>query len=190
MRPTKAYVVLAMLLAAGCASSPEVADEAAIAAPSLAALPSSASPSAGTVVPDAVIDANELIASTPAPPICREVLRPNSNVHETLCMSAEHWKLWKASRGAERGGDRALDARRRSPLLSLSRLRARRTRAHWSARRASVGFALHLAAVVPVKRDARPCPIISAVADGVHTVLAFGLTAFRAQKQHLEGSSS
>ena len=39
MRPSKAYVVLAMLLAAGCASSPEVADEAAVAAPSLAAAP-------------------------------------------------------------------------------------------------------------------------------------------------------
>ncbi len=37
MRPTKAYVALAMLLAAGCASSPEVTDEAVIAAPALAA---------------------------------------------------------------------------------------------------------------------------------------------------------
>ena len=104
MRPTKAYVVLAMLLAAGCAGSPEVADEAVIAAPALAAAPNSASPSAGTVVPDTVIDANELIANTPAPPICREVLKFNSNVHERRCMSAEHWKVWEqaeARRAAE-----------------------------------------------------------------------------------------
>jgi len=109
MRPTEAYVVVAMLLAAGCASSPEVADEAVIAAPSLAAsslaaLPSSASPDAGAVVPDMVIDANELIANTPAPPICREVLKFNSNVHERRCMSAEHWKQWEraeAQRAAE-----------------------------------------------------------------------------------------
>ena len=104
MRPTEAYVVVAMLLAAGCASSPEVADEAAIAAPALAATPSSAGPTAGTVVPDTVIDANELIANTPAPPICREVLKFNSNVHERRCMSAEHWKQWEraeAQRAAE-----------------------------------------------------------------------------------------
>ncbi len=104
MRPTQAYAVLALLLAAVCASGPEVADEAGIAAPALVATPSSSSPVAGTVVPDTVIDANELIASTPAPPICREVLKPNSNVHERRCMSAEHWKLWEraeAQRAAE-----------------------------------------------------------------------------------------
>jgi hypothetical protein len=104
MRPTNAYVVLAMLLAAGCASSPEVADEAVIGAPALAAASSSASPSAGTVVPDTVIDANELIANTPAPPICREILRFNSNVHEQICMSAEHWKMWKQAE-ARRAGE-------------------------------------------------------------------------------------
>ncbi len=104
MRRSKAYVVLAMLLAAGCASSPDVADEAAAAAPSLAAAPSAASPSTGTIVPDAVIDANELIANTPAPPICRDVLKFNSNVHERRCMSAEQWKMWEqaeARRAAE-----------------------------------------------------------------------------------------
>ena len=104
MRPTKAYVALAILLTAGCASSPEVTDEAVLAAPALAAAPTSASPSAGTVVPNTVIDANELIASTPAPPICREILKFNSNVHERICMSAAHWKAWEqaeARRAAE-----------------------------------------------------------------------------------------
>jgi|SRR5688572_30773651 hypothetical protein len=95
MHPSKAFVVLALLLAAGCASSADFAGE----APALAANPSTV-----TVVPDTVIDANELIARTPAPPICREVLRPNSNVHETRCMSAESWKVWEqaeARRAAE-----------------------------------------------------------------------------------------
>ena len=103
MRPIKAYVVLTMLLAAGCASSPEVAGEAPI-APALSAAPSSATASAEAIVPDAVIDANELVANTPPPPICRQVLKPNSNVHETRCMSAEHWKIWdqaEARRAAE-----------------------------------------------------------------------------------------
>jgi len=107
MRPSKACVVLSLLLAAGCASSPEVADEAAVAAPSLAAAPSAPSaPSSSTetIVPDTVIDANELIANTPPPPICRQVLKMNSNVHERRCMSAEHWKMWdqaEARRAAE-----------------------------------------------------------------------------------------
>ena len=90
MSPSKAYVVLAALLVAGCASAPEVADEAPAATPAVAATASS-----GTVVPDTVIDANELIARTPPRPICREVLRPNSNVHETRCMYAEDWKRWE-----------------------------------------------------------------------------------------------
>jgi hypothetical protein len=33
-------------------------------------------------------------------------------------------------------------------------------------------------------------PILGAVADEVRAVLAFGLIAFRAQKQHLESSGS
>ena len=84
-------VVLATLLIAGCASAPELAQEAS--APAVAASATETA-SAATVVPDAVVDANELAARTPAAPICREVLRPNSNVHERRCMSAEHWKVW------------------------------------------------------------------------------------------------
>ncbi|RPI59332.1 MAG: hypothetical protein EHM50_09370 [Lysobacterales bacterium] len=104
MRLRKACVVLAAVLAAGCARGPEVADEAAVAAPALAATPSAGAVDPRTVVPDTIVDANELIASTPAPPICRERLRPNSNVLERRCMSAEHWKMWdqaEARRAAE-----------------------------------------------------------------------------------------
>jgi hypothetical protein len=104
MSRIKAYVVLAALLAAGCARSPEVADETADAAAAVTAAKSSGGVDPGTVVPNTVVDANELIANTPAPPICREVLKSNSNVHERRCMSAEHWKMWEqaeARRAAE-----------------------------------------------------------------------------------------
>ena len=109
MRPSKAYVVLAALVAAGCASNPEVATDAVpTAAPPLAAAAAAAaSPAAGgsaTVVPDTVIDANELIANTPPPPVCREMLRPNSNVRTKTCMSAEHWRLYDRAE-AQRAGE-------------------------------------------------------------------------------------
>ena len=104
MSRSKAYVVLAALFFAGCASAPEVASVAgANEAPGTAAAIANTESSA-TVVPDAVVDANELVANTPKPPVCREVLKPNSNVHERRCMSAEHWKLWdqaEARRSAE-----------------------------------------------------------------------------------------
>jgi len=99
MSRSVAYVVLTAVLAAGCASAPEVAEEAALATPTLAANENGA-----TVVPDAVIDANELVENTAARPICREVLRPNSNVHEKRCMTAQQWKIWdqaEARRAAE-----------------------------------------------------------------------------------------
>jgi hypothetical protein len=104
MSRRKGHVVLAALLIAGCASSPEVADEAPAAAPAVAASSSSEDASSGAIVPNTVVDANEIIARTPTAPICREILRPNSNVHERRCMSAEHWKLWdqaEAQRAAQ-----------------------------------------------------------------------------------------
>lgn len=109
MSPTKAYVVLAAVVAAGCARAPEAADVAATGAPavapSIAAAPSDASgASADVLVPDAIIDANDLVANTPARPICREMLRPNSNVRTKQCMSAESWELYdraEAQRAAE-----------------------------------------------------------------------------------------
>jgi len=106
MSPSKVYVVLAALVAAGCASNPEVPTAAVpTAAPQLAA--AAASPAAqgsATVVPDAVVDANELVANTPPPPVCREMLRPNSNVRTKTCMSAEHWQLYDRAE-AQRAGE-------------------------------------------------------------------------------------
>lgn len=105
MSPRKAYVVLAALVAAGCASDPQVATEAvATAATTLSAAPSSAATGSATVVPDAVIDANDLVATTPARPVCREMLRPNSNVRTKYCMSAEHWKIYDRAE-AQRAGE-------------------------------------------------------------------------------------
>jgi hypothetical protein len=108
MRPTKAYVVLAALVAAGCARSPEATDAATSAAPAVtpsavAAAPNDAGGSAA-IVPDAVIDANDLIANTPARPVCRELLRPNSNVRTKQCMSAESWELYDRAE-AQRAGE-------------------------------------------------------------------------------------
>ena len=107
MSPFKAYVVLAAVIAAGCARSPETASQAsaarAVAAPAAATV-SDASGESGALVPDAVIDANDLVASTPASPVCRELLRPNSNVRTKQCMSAESWELYDRAE-AERAGE-------------------------------------------------------------------------------------
>jgi hypothetical protein len=105
MSPRKAYVVLAALVAAGCASNPQVATETlATAAPTLAAASSSAAAGSASVVPDAVIDANDLVANTPSRPVCREMLRPNSNVRTKYCMSAEQWKIYERAE-AQRAGE-------------------------------------------------------------------------------------
>lgn len=94
MRRTWAYVVSSALLAAGCSSAPDVAG-----VPVASLTPESTAPPAAAtvaaVVPDTVVDANEIAARTPPPPICRDILMPNSNVHKTRCMSAEHWKRWE-----------------------------------------------------------------------------------------------
>jgi hypothetical protein len=94
MRRIKAYVALAALLAAGCTSTSEVADEAAVAAPAVAATQSAAGGAPSTIVPDTVVDANEIIARTPPPVICKEILKPGSNVHVRQCMTAENWKRY------------------------------------------------------------------------------------------------
>jgi hypothetical protein len=110
MSPSKAYVVLAALVAAGCASDVEVAtatapsEAVATAAAPLAAAPSPPATGSAAVVPEAVIDANELVANTPARPICREMLRPNSNVRTRYCMSAEHWQIYDRAE-AQRAGE-------------------------------------------------------------------------------------
>lgn len=99
MSQIKAYVALVMLLAAaGCASGPEVADEALAATTAATAVAATEEP--GTVVPVTVLDVNQLVASQAPPVICREILRRGSNVHVSLCGTAEQWKRY-AHREAE-----------------------------------------------------------------------------------------
>lgn len=83
-----AYAALITLLAAaGCASAPETRDQA-----SAAVAAATASDTSGTVVPDAIVDANELAARTPPPVICRQMLKQGSNVIIQQCLTAKDWK--------------------------------------------------------------------------------------------------
>jgi hypothetical protein len=103
MSPYKAYVVLAPLLLAACASAPQTTSPAPAAALAATA-PAATAPGAASVVPDTVIDANELIANTPPKPICRDMLRPNSNVLVKTCMREEDWKIYDRLE-AQRAGE-------------------------------------------------------------------------------------
>jgi hypothetical protein len=100
-RPCLALVVL---LVSGCAGAPELQPaELAAAAPSAAA-PNAAPAEAAPIIPDLVVDANELIARQPTPPICRQILRKGSNVIVTQCMSAADWKLFERREAREAAG--------------------------------------------------------------------------------------
>jgi len=94
MRRSQAVVVLATMLIAGCASAPEVEGARFAAASAAAPAESPAAPPSAAIVPDTILDANDLVARTPARPICRDVLKPGSNVHVKRCMSAADWKVW------------------------------------------------------------------------------------------------
>jgi len=92
-----AYLAVVMLLAAaGCASSPETADEGSAEA-AVAAAPGGS----GTVVPDAIVDANELVARTPPPVICRHMLKQGSNVIIQQCMTEKDWKVYERRQAQE-----------------------------------------------------------------------------------------
>jgi hypothetical protein len=106
MSRIKAYVALVTLLAAaGCASGPEVADEAPTAATPVAATPVAATPVAATeesgIVPVTVLDVNQLIATQAPHVICREVLKQGSNVHVTQCLTADLWKRYERQEAQE-----------------------------------------------------------------------------------------
>jgi hypothetical protein len=95
MSRTQGYVVLVLLLAvAGCASAPEGPDETAAAAAVEA-------PEEGSVTPDLVVDANDLVARTPPPLICRHSLKQGSNVIVQRCMTAQEWKLFERREAQE-----------------------------------------------------------------------------------------
>jgi len=87
-------VGLLVLLAAGCAGAPEIVDEATpplgvASTPPAVANAAPASSSADGVL---VVDVNELAAATPAPRVCRQMLKPGSNVIVTRCLTEQEWK--------------------------------------------------------------------------------------------------
>jgi hypothetical protein len=55
----------------------------------------------GAVVPDTIVDANELVARTPPPVICRQMLKQGSNVIIQQCMTAKDWKLYERREALE-----------------------------------------------------------------------------------------
>jgi hypothetical protein len=91
MSRIRAFVASAALLVAGCAGAPQVAEQA-----TPTAAPTAASAGAiAAVVPDAVVDIEEINASTSPPLICREMLKPNSNMIVRQCMTEADWKVYK-----------------------------------------------------------------------------------------------
>jgi hypothetical protein len=90
------------LLAPAAAASPQVAQPATAAAaaapavaPAASAAPASTREALAGIVPDAVIDIRESNASTSPPIICRDLLKPNSNVHVRQCMTESDWQVYK-----------------------------------------------------------------------------------------------
>jgi hypothetical protein len=98
MSKIKAYVAMATLLVAGCAAAPETTPTAAAltgAAPIAAAPVAPSEGAAPQPVADAVLDVEAVNASTAPPRICRQMLRPNSNVIVNVCGTAEQWKIYE-----------------------------------------------------------------------------------------------
>lgn len=88
-------LVLTCTFAAGCAGNRgNVADDTPLAA--TAAAVEGGAP--------AIVDGNQLAARAAQTPICREVLRRNSNVHVMECRTAEQWKQYRRAE-AEAAGE-------------------------------------------------------------------------------------
>jgi hypothetical protein len=87
-------VGLLVLLAAGCAAAPEIADEATppVGVASTPPAVANAGPASSSADGVLVVDVNELAAATPPPLICRQMLQQNSNVIITRCLTEENWK--------------------------------------------------------------------------------------------------
>jgi hypothetical protein len=97
----KQCLALAALVVAGCAAQREL--EVSNTVPSFAApaTATDAGPRAATAVtPDLVVDVNDLAARAPAPVICRDMLKPNSNVIVRQCLTEADWKRFKTAEAA------------------------------------------------------------------------------------------
>lgn len=92
----KLCLILAALVLAGCAANPELQSGATLASTALAGSATNAAlPAGAAVAPNLVIDVNDLAARAPAPVICRDMLKPNSNVITRQCMTEADWKRYK-----------------------------------------------------------------------------------------------
>ena len=92
----KLYLALAALVVAGCAANPETESGDTVASAALAGSATNAAPRAGAAVtPNLVVDVNDLAARAPAPVICRDMLKPNSNVITRRCMTEGDWKRYQ-----------------------------------------------------------------------------------------------
>lgn len=96
MVPFKQSLALAALVLAGCAANPPLESRNTVASTALARSATNAAPRAGAAVtPNLVVDVNDLAARAPAPVICRDMLKPNSNVITRHCMTEADWKRYK-----------------------------------------------------------------------------------------------
>jgi hypothetical protein len=97
MRFNQCLVIVALVLV-GCATNPELEGGDTLASAALAATPTAADAepqASAAVTPDLVVDVNDLAARAAAPIICRDMLKPNSNVIVRQCLTAADWKRYR-----------------------------------------------------------------------------------------------
>jgi hypothetical protein len=91
-------LAFAGLVVAGCAANPELESSNAAASVVPAATAADARPeAAAAVTPDLVVDVKDLAARAPSPIICRDMLKPNSNVIVRQCLTEPDWKRYRAA---------------------------------------------------------------------------------------------
>jgi hypothetical protein len=98
-RAPLSLVFLTCCVAFGCAGNPANVAGNSTAAPATA--PATLAEGGGAPT---VVDGNQLAARAAQTPICRDVLRRNSNVHVMECRTAEQWKAHQRAE-AQAAGD-------------------------------------------------------------------------------------
>jgi len=94
MRFNQCLAIVALVLA-GCAANPEIEGGDTL-APAATPTAADAEPQASAAVtPDLVVDVNDLAARAAAPIICRDMLKPNSNVIVRQCLTEADWKRYR-----------------------------------------------------------------------------------------------
>lgn len=83
------FVLLPLALMAGCAGNRDNLAETAPAAEPVTIAAVAAAP----IGQPTTVDGNALAQRSPI--ICREMLKPNSNVHTNQCMTAADWERWE-----------------------------------------------------------------------------------------------